>query len=73
MQKEGKASQDVQLPPVISIDKVTKDELEGSAVRRSVSCSMLQPIDGIQEGSSNPFQNEDDIGVISSVFIPFYI
>ncbi|KAG6889750.1 hypothetical protein C0992_004268 [Termitomyces sp. T32_za158] len=62
MQKEGKASQDVELPPVISIDQVTRDELEGSAVRRSVSCSILQPIDGTNGGPSNTFQDGDDTG-----------
>lgn len=71
MQRESKASQEVELPPVISIDQTRRDELEGSAVRRSVSCSMLQPINGMQEGSSNPFRDEDDTDDVSSEFISF--
>ncbi|KAG5339464.1 hypothetical protein C0989_004150 [Termitomyces sp. Mn162] len=63
MQKGGKVSLDVELPPVISIDQVTKNELEGNTVRKASSCSMLQPIDGTQGGSSNSFQDEDDTAV----------
>ncbi|KAG6854041.1 hypothetical protein C0991_011246 [Blastosporella zonata] len=66
MNRDRKASLDVSLLPVISIDRATRDELEESAMRRSVSLSRLQPIDMAQEGSSIPFQDDDDTIVLST-------
>ncbi|KAG6860883.1 hypothetical protein C0995_006438 [Termitomyces sp. Mi166 len=65
MQREDKASLDHELPPVISIDRVTRDELEGSTVRKSVSCSKLESMEGIQEGTLNPFQDDGNTIVLS--------
>ncbi|KAG6844775.1 hypothetical protein H0H87_003893 [Tephrocybe sp. NHM501043] len=70
MNRERKASLDLALPPVISIDQATRDELEDSAVRRSVSLSKLHPTDIVQEGSSDPFQDDDDTIVFTTLGRP---
>ncbi|KAG5647802.1 hypothetical protein DXG03_007724 [Asterophora parasitica] len=56
MNRERKASLDVDLPPVISIGHPSSQETE---VRRSVSCSTLPPgqDEHVLERSSNPFDN----------------
>ncbi|KAG6813887.1 hypothetical protein H0H92_006294 [Tricholoma furcatifolium] len=46
--KDRKASLDAELP-IISIDRMAKDELEESVFRRSISCSGLEPIGGVEE------------------------
>jgi len=73
MNRERKVSLDVELPPVISIDRYSREEVEEPAVRRSVSCSRLEkplPPDGPQvlnESISNPFHDNDDTIVLSSM------
>ncbi|KAF5383693.1 hypothetical protein D9615_003625 [Tricholomella constricta] len=76
MNRERKASLDVELPPVISIGHPSRDETEDPTVRRSVSCSRLEkplPPDGPQvlnDGTSNSFRDNDDTIVFSTRHAP---